>query len=158
MSPQCSVLMVGVITCVCAFVKGHSAICPRVHFIVHKSTNIYIYLLNLLMFNWRTIALQYCDGFCHISTWISHRYVYVLYVCPLRLERPSHLPPHPTPLDCHRAPDLSSLSHTANFHWLSSLTYGNVSVLILLSVCSPVPSPHVHKSVLVSLSLRPPCR
>ena len=34
---------------------------------------------------------------------------------------PSHLPPHPTPLGCHRAPDLSSLHHTANSHWLSVL-------------------------------------
>jgi len=25
-----------------------------------------------------TIALQYCVGFCHTSTWISHRYIYVL--------------------------------------------------------------------------------
>ena len=28
-------------------------------------------------FNWRLISLQYCVGFCHISTWISHRYMYV---------------------------------------------------------------------------------
>ena len=28
-------------------------------------------------FNWRIIALQYCVGFCHTSTWISHRYTYV---------------------------------------------------------------------------------
>ena len=30
--------------------------------------------LNFFIFNWRIIALQYCVGFCHISTWISHRY------------------------------------------------------------------------------------
>ena len=33
----------------------------------------------------------------------------------------AHLPSQPTLLDCHRAPDLSSLHHTANFHWLSIL-------------------------------------
>ena len=33
--------------------------------------------LFILFFNWRTIALQYCVGFCHTSTWISHRYMYV---------------------------------------------------------------------------------
>ena len=27
--------------------------------------------------NWRILALQYCTGFCHTSTWISHRYTYV---------------------------------------------------------------------------------
>ena len=30
--------------------------------------------LNLFIFNWRIIALQYYVGFCHTSTWISHRY------------------------------------------------------------------------------------
>ena len=27
-----------------------------------------------------------------------------VYICPLSLEPPSHLPSHPTPLSCHRAP------------------------------------------------------
>ena len=27
------------------------------------------------MFNWRIIALQYCVGFCHISTLISHELI-----------------------------------------------------------------------------------
>ena len=31
----------------------------------------------LFIFNWKIIALQYCAGFCHTSTWISHRYTYV---------------------------------------------------------------------------------
>ena len=30
-----------------------------------------------LLFNWRITALQYCVGFCHISTWSSHSYTYV---------------------------------------------------------------------------------
>ena len=41
------------------------------------------------------------------------------YTCPPTLEPPCRLPPHPTPLGCHRAPDLSSLYHTANSHGLS---------------------------------------
>ena len=36
---------------------------------------IYFYL-NLIIFNWSIITLQCCVGFCHISKWISHRYVY----------------------------------------------------------------------------------
>ena len=32
---------------------------------------------NDFIFNWRIIALHYCIGFCHTSTWISHRYTYV---------------------------------------------------------------------------------
>ena len=39
---------------------------------------------------------------------------------PLLLE-PSHFPPHPTHLGCHRVPDLSCLHHTANSHGLSIL-------------------------------------
>ena len=39
-----------------------------------------------------------------------------LNICPLPLEHPSYLPPHPTPLGCHRA-----LPHTPNSHWLSVL-------------------------------------
>ena len=33
--------------------------------------------INLFIFNWRTVALQYCVRFCHTSTWISHQYTYV---------------------------------------------------------------------------------
>ena len=33
--------------------------------------------LNLFIFTWKIIALQYCVGFCHISTWIGQRYMYV---------------------------------------------------------------------------------
>ena len=32
----------------------------------------------------------------------------VLYICPLPLEPPSHIAPHPTPLGCHRAPGWAS--------------------------------------------------
>ena len=31
----------------------------------------------LIYFNWRIIALQYCDGFYHTSAWICHRYACV---------------------------------------------------------------------------------
>ena len=44
-----------------------------------------------------------------------------VYVCPLPPEPPSHLPPHPAPLGCHRALGLSSLHHIANSHQLSIL-------------------------------------
>ena len=42
-------------------------------------------------------------------------------MCPLHPEPPSHLPPHPTPPGCHRAPALGALCHTSNLHWLSVL-------------------------------------
>ena len=52
----------------------------------------------LFLFCWRIIALQCCVGFCHISTWISHRYTYVCSLLNLRLSL------YPIPQGCHRAP------------------------------------------------------
>ena len=43
------------------------------------------------IFNRRIIALQYCVGFCHTSTRISHRYTYVP---SLWTSLPSLIPPH----------------------------------------------------------------
>ena len=37
-------------------------------------------LLYFKLENWRLIPLQYCVGFCHTSTWVSHRYTHT---CPL---------------------------------------------------------------------------
>ena len=46
--------------------------------------------LKFFIFNWRIIALQYCVGFCHTSTWISHRYTYVPSWTPLPPPTPFH--------------------------------------------------------------------
>ena len=58
----------------------------------------------------------------------------------IRPFRPSlaSLPPHPTPPGYHRAPDLSSLHHTVNFHWLSDFAYGDVHVSKRCLLCSTV--------------------
>ena len=50
------------------------------------------------IFNWKIIALQCYAGFCCTTTWISCIYTYN----PSFLNLPL-TPPHPTPLDCHRA-------------------------------------------------------
>ena len=42
-------------------------------------------------FNWRLITLQYCSGFCHTLTWISHEWT-----CVPHPERPFHLPSIPS--------------------------------------------------------------
>ena len=49
-------------------------------------------------FYWEIVALQYCSGFCHTATGISHRYTYVPSL--LNLPLTSHLP---YPLGCHGA-------------------------------------------------------
>jgi len=69
---------------------------------------------NFIYFNWRLITLQYCSGFCHTLTWISHGYT-----CVPHPESPSHLPPHPILHGHPSAPALSTLSHGSNLDWLS---------------------------------------
>ena len=44
-------------------------------------------------FSWRLITLQYCSGFCHTFTWISHGLTCIPHPDP-----PSHLPLYPIPL------------------------------------------------------------
>ena len=68
-------------------------------------------------FNWRISTLQYCDGFCHTATWISHRHIYVLSL----LNPHSYFPPQLIPSGCHRALALRAMHHTSNSHWLSIL-------------------------------------
>ena len=77
------------------------------------------FFLNLVFFlfiyfNWRQITLQYCNGFCHTLTWVSHGYT-----CVPHPEPRSHLPPHPIPRGHPSAPALSSLSCASNLDWWS---------------------------------------
>ena len=64
--------------------------------------------------NWRLITLQYCGGFCHTFTWISHGCT-----CVHHPEHPSHLSLHPIPLGHSNAPALSTLSHASDLNWRS---------------------------------------
>ena len=75
---------------------------------------VYVPFLKYLFiyFNWRRITSQYCGGFCHTFTWISHGCT-----CVPRPEPPSHLPPHPIPQGHPSAPALSALSHASNLDW-----------------------------------------
>ena len=59
----------------------------------------YILFFSFIFISWRLIILQYCIGFCHTLTWISHGFT-----CVPHPEPPSHLPPHPLPLGHPSAP------------------------------------------------------
>ena len=76
----------------------------------------YFLLLLFLFFpfifiSWRLSTLQYCSGFCHTLTWISHGFTYVPHPDP-----PSHLPLHSIPLGL-TSPE--HLSHASNLGWWS---------------------------------------
>ena len=105
-----------------------------------------LFYKNVFYFIWRITALQYCVGFCHTSTWISHRYIYV----------PSlvNLPPtfHPSHISRSlQSPSLSYLRHTASPHWLSIYIWQCIcfhATLPISPILSFLPLPCVHKSVL----------
>ena len=37
----------------------------------------FFFKLQTVFFSWRIIALQCCIDFCHMTTWISHNYIYI---------------------------------------------------------------------------------
>ena len=96
---------------------------------------LFIYFFNInFYFNWRLITLQYCCGFWHTLTWISHGCT-----CVPHPELPSHLPPHPIPQGHPSAPALSTLSHASN------LDMWSVShMIIYMFQCYSLKSSHTH--------------
>ena len=74
----------------------------------------FYYINKFIYFNWRLITLQYCSGFCHTLTWISHDCTHVPHP-----ESPSFFPPHPITQGCPTAPAFSALFHASNLDWCS---------------------------------------
>ena len=69
----------------------------------------FILFFSFIFISWRLITLQYCSGFCHTLTWISHGVTCIPHPDPL-----SHLPLHPIPLGLPSAPGPSTyLMHPA---------------------------------------------
>ena len=92
----------------------------------------YLLFLKKNYFNWRVITLQYCDDVCRTLTCISYGCT-----CAPHPEPASHLPPHPIPLGCPRAPALSALLHALNLNW-SSILY----MVIYMFQCYSLKSSH----------------
>ena len=88
----------------------------------------FFFTLLLFYFIWRIITLQYCNGFCHTSTLISHEYTAV---SPTWIPLPT--PSHPNPLGCPSALILGALLHASNLHWSPSL-----HMVTFMSQCSCV--------------------
>ena len=103
------------------------------------------FILGLFIFNWRITDVQYCVGFCHTSTWISHRYTYV----PSFLVLPPTVSPFP-PLKLVTELGFEFQSQTAHSRRLSTLhvvyVYFACGVRVLYMWCTCFPA---------SLSIRP---
>ena len=67
--------------------------------------------LFFFLISWRLITLQYCSGFCHTLTWISHGFT-----CVPHPDHPSHLPPHQIPLGLPSAPGPSTCLMHPTWH------------------------------------------
>ena len=61
----------------------------------------YLFIFSFIFTSWRLITLQYCSGFCHTLTWISHGFTCIPHPDP-----PSHIPLHPIPLGLPSAHNL----------------------------------------------------
>ena len=90
------------------------------------------YILYFFIFNWRIITLYSSDGFCHRSTWISHRHTHV----------PSFLNLTPTPSPFHPSRVLQSTGFEfpasySKFPLAIYFTYSNVYISVLLSQVFP---------------------
>ena len=73
---------------------------------------LFIFFPPFIFISWRLITLEYCSGFCHTLTWISHGFTCVPHPDPS-----FHLPPHPIPLGHPSATAPSILSHASNLAW-----------------------------------------
>ena len=83
---------------------SHSHLHPILNLRLENGTHFLKNIYKFIYFNWRLITLQYCDGFCHTLTWISHRCTCV---------------PHPISQGHPSAPALSTLSHASSLDWWS---------------------------------------
>ena len=117
-----------------------------------------VYLLTLFMvgfkkklfiyFNWRIITLQNCDGFCHTSVWIGHRYTCVLNTLSISLLLGRWGQPVP------RLSQRFGFGCPASYIKLSLViyfTYSKVYVPVLFSqIIPPSPSPTESRSLFIT--------
>ena len=113
-------------------------VCVCVSFLlIFLNLFLHLFFFFFLYFNWRLITLQYCDGFCHTFTWISHGCTCV--------SQPE--PPLPPPSPSHPS---GSSQCTSPEHPVSCIeprltiyfTYDNIHVSMLFSqIIPPSPSP-----------------
>ena len=104
-----------------------------------RKINFQTFFFFVFSFNWGVIALQYCVGFYHISTWVSRRYTYV--PCLVNLPPTSH-PILPLWVVIEHGFELPASD--SKFPLAVCFTYDNVDMSVLFSILfppSPCPSP-----------------
>ena len=102
------------------------------------------FLFLIIYFNWKVITLQYCSGFCHTLTWLSHGCT-----CVPHLEPPSHLPPSPShPSGLSQCTGIECPVSCIELGLVIYFTYGNRHASVLFSqIIPPLASPTDSKSL-----------
>ena len=109
----------------------------------HHRQILFFFFNLFIYFSWRLIILQYCDGFCHTLTWVSHGCT-----CVPHPEPPAHLPPHPIPLGLSQCTSFECPVSCIKLGLVIYFTYGNIHVSMLFSqIILPSPSPTESKSL-----------
>ena len=100
-------------------------------------------ILFFFLISWRLITLQYCSGFCHTLTWISHGFT----LFPILNPPPTSLPISSFwDIPVHQPRALVSCIQPG---LANCFTLDNIHVSMLFSqIIPPLPSPRVQKSVL----------
>ena len=70
-----------------------------------------LFVCSFIFISWRLITLQYCSGFCHTLTWISHGFTCV----PIPIPLPPPSSSHPSGSSQCTSPE--HLSHASNLGW-----------------------------------------
>ena len=87
---------------------------PSMKTIFFYLSSFFLIFFPFIFIRWRLITLQYCSGFCHTLTWISHGFTCVLHPdSPLLPPSPSH------PSGSSQCTSSEDLSHASNLGWWS---------------------------------------
>ena len=106
--------------CTSGTIKWQNVICLFSFSVVFYPPFLFFPLFSLI--SWRLITLQYCSGFCHTLTWISHS--------PSWSPLPPPSPPDPSgSSQCTRSEHLSDAS---NLGWWS----GSPLIIYMFRCCS----------------------
>ena len=117
----------------------------RQRLISHYGWKTAFFKKKFIYFNLRLITLQYCSGFRHTSTQISHGCTRITHP-----ETPSHLPPHPIPQCTGPEHPVSCIEPGLAIYF----TYGNIHVSMLFFKAShPCLLPQSPKVFFISVSL-----
>ena len=101
------------------------------------------FFFSFIFISWRLITLQYCSGFCHTLTWISHGFTSIPHP-----NTPSHLPLHPIPLGLPSVHQVRALVSCIQPGLVICFILDNIHVSMLFSWnIPPLPSPTESKSL-----------